>query len=63
MFMFLLCQCIVKTLSKNRMTDEMASFADWMSNLNEKLTEIPLSQLAIPGEKCQYVKERSIHFH
>ncbi|KAI7807762.1 PI-PLC X domain-containing protein 1-like [Triplophysa rosa] len=31
------------------MTDEMAIFADWMSNLNEKFTEIPLSQLAIPG--------------
>nr|XP_055069820.1 PI-PLC X domain-containing protein 1-like [Misgurnus anguillicaudatus] len=28
---------------------EMESFSDWMSSLNEKLTKIPLSQLAIPG--------------
>lgn len=28
---------------------EIESFSDWMSNLNEKLTKIPLSQLAIPG--------------
>lgn len=33
----------------NRMMDEMVSFADWMSNLNEKFMKIPLSQLAIPG--------------
>lgn len=47
MFMFLL-KC--KKLSKNWTMDEMSGFADWMSNLNEKFTEIPLSQLAIPGE-------------
>ncbi|RXN33529.1 PI-PLC X domain-containing 1-like protein [Labeo rohita] len=28
---------------------ETESLADWMSNLNEKFTKIPLSQLAIPG--------------
>uniref|UniRef100_A0A672T107 Phosphatidylinositol-specific phospholipase C X domain-containing protein n=1 Tax=Sinocyclocheilus grahami TaxID=75366 RepID=A0A672T107_SINGR len=28
---------------------KMAETADWMSNLNEKFTKIPLSQLAIPG--------------
>lgn len=40
---------IVK-ISKYRMMDEKVNFADWMSNLNEKFTKIPLSQLAIPGE-------------
>lgn len=36
-------------LDKNKKMAETESLANWMSNLNEKFTKIPLSQLAIPG--------------
>ncbi|XP_026070078.1 PI-PLC X domain-containing protein 1-like isoform X1 [Carassius auratus] len=41
--------CTTEEWDKNKKTAETESLADWMANLNEKLTKIPLSQLAIPG--------------
>lgn len=49
-FSFHLGICTTDKLDKKKKMAETESLADWMSNLKEKFTKIPLSQLAIPGK-------------